>query len=183
MLADEIGFDRLSMGLVAERLGVRTPSLYSHVDSLADLAHRIAILAAIELGDALRDATQGRAGGRALVAAAGALRTYTREHPGRYAAVNSARATGYDDPLIAARGRLLDSFAAVLQGYRLDPGQQVHALRMVRSIMHGFATLETVGAFQIDTDVDESFAWLVDFVDQGLHAAAATTTDGAPAAE
>ncbi len=67
-LVDEIGFDRLSMGLLAERLGVKTPSLYKHVASQADLSHRIAVLAMTELADAIRDATQGRAGKEALVA-------------------------------------------------------------------------------------------------------------------
>ena len=66
------------MGLLAERLGVKTPSLYKHVAGQADLAHRIAVLAMNELGDAMRDATQGRAGTDALVAGAQAMRTYVR---------------------------------------------------------------------------------------------------------
>ena len=155
LLADEIGIDQLSMGLLAERLGVKTPSLYKHVDGLADLVHRIAVLAAIELGDALRDATQGRAGRDALIAAAQALRTYVKLHPGRYAAAN----------------RLLESLAAVLRGYRLEPGQEIHALRMLRSSLHGFATLEAEGGFAFDTDIDDSFTWLVDLIDQGLRSA------------
>lgn len=109
MLVDEIGFAQLSMGLVAERLGVKTPSLYKHLTGQADLAHRIAILAVTELGDAIRDATQGRAYGDALAAAAQAMRTYVREHPGRYAAVNSARPDGPDDPFIPASNRALSS--------------------------------------------------------------------------
>ena len=44
-LADEVGFTGLGMGLLAERLGVKTPSLYKHVTSQADLTHRIAVLA------------------------------------------------------------------------------------------------------------------------------------------
>ncbi|WCN78614.1 TetR/AcrR family transcriptional regulator [Micromonospora sp. LH3U1] len=169
-LADEIGFAQLSMGLLAERLGVKTPSLYRHVDSLADLAHRIAVLATIEVGDAIRDATQGRAGTDALTAAAQAMRTYVKDHPGRYAAGNAARSNGPDDPLLTASSRLLASLSAVLRGYRLDPGQEIHALRMFRSMMHGFATLEAAGGFQIDTDVDESFTWMINHVDQGLRA-------------
>ena len=183
VLVDEVGFDHLSMGLVAERLGVKTPSLYKHVDSLADLGHRIAVLAATELGDALRDATQGRADLDALTAAAQALRTYARRHPGRYAALNSSRLTGYDDPLIPARGRLLDSFAAVLHGYRLDPSQQIHALRMLRGMMHGFVTLEAADGFQIDTDTDDSFAWIISFIDHGLRAVAATPLSSATPAD
>ena len=108
-LADQIGFAQLSMGPLAERLGVRTPSLYKHVSSQADLAHRIAILAMTELGDAIRDTAQARAGGEALAAGAQAMRTYVKEHPGRYAAVNNARPDGPDDPLIPASDHALTS--------------------------------------------------------------------------
>ena len=72
-LIDDVGFENLSMGLVAERLGVKTPSLYKHVTSQADLAHRIAVLAMGELADTIRDATQGRSGKEALVAGAQAM--------------------------------------------------------------------------------------------------------------
>lgn len=167
-LADEIGFDQMSMGLLAERLGVRTPSLYKHVAGLADLGYRIGVLAMTELGDALRDATQGLAGRDALVAAAQAMRTYVKQHPGRYAAGNAARPAGPQDPLIAANDRLLASLAAPLHGYRLDAGQQVHALRALRSMVHGFATIEAADGFRMDTDVEESFRWMVDLIDQGL---------------
>ena len=170
-LADEVGFSQLSMGLLAQRLGVKAPSLYKHVDGLADLTHRIAVLAAGELGDALRDAIQGRAGSDALAAAAGAMRAYVKEHPGRYAAGNAARATSPDDPLVPAIDRLLGSLSAVLRGYRLDPDQQIHALRMLRSTLHGFATLEASGGFRFDTDVDDSFTWMVDLIDHGLRSA------------
>ena len=183
MLVDEIGFAQLSMGLVAERLGVKTPSLYKHVTSQADLAHRIAILAATEFGDTIRDATQGRAGSDALAAAAQAMRTYVQEHPGRFAAVNSARLDGPDDPFIPASNRALDSLSAVLRGYQLDPAQEIHALRMLRSMLHGFSTLEAAGGFQIDTDIDDSFTWMITFIDQGLQATKTTRTRSARPAD
>ncbi|MEU4740455.1 TetR/AcrR family transcriptional regulator [Actinosynnema sp. NPDC023658] len=167
-LADEIGFDRLSMAVLAERLGVKTPSLYKHVSSQADLVHRIAVLAMTELADAIRDATQGRAGRDALVAGTRAMRSYVRGHPGRYAAANAVRPTEPDGPLVAAADRVLDSWAAMLHGYRIDPSEKIHALRMVRTILHGFTTLEAAGGFRIDVDVDDTFTWMIDFVDRGL---------------
>ena len=167
-LVDEVGFENLSMGLLAERLGVKTPSLYKHVVSQADLAHRIAVLAMTELADAIRDATQGRAGSEALLAGAHAMRTFVLEHPGRYAAGNAASPAGPDDPLVPAVGRVLASWAAMLHGYRLDPEQEIHALRMLRSMLHGFASLEAIDSFQINTDVDESFNWMIGFINQGL---------------
>jgi len=174
-LVDEIGCENLSMGQLAERLGVKTPALYKHVTSQADLAHRIAVVAMTELADAIRDAIQGRAGSDALAAGAQAMRTYVREHPGRYAAGNAARPTGPDDPLIPGVERVLASWAAMLRGYHLNSSQEIHAMRMLRSVLHGFSTLEAAGGFQIDASVDDSFTWMINFLDHGLHA---ITTSG-----
>jgi AcrR family transcriptional regulator len=169
-LADEAGLAQLSMGALADRLGVKTPSLYKHVDGLADLNHRIAVLATTELGDAIRDATQGRAGHDALVAAADTMRRYVIRHPGRYASATGTPTTEPDDPLALARQRFLGSFAAVLHGYRLDADQEIHALRTLRSMMHGFITLEVAGSFQYDTDITTSFSWMTELFHEGLRA-------------
>ena len=59
----------------------------------------------------------------------------------------------------------------MLRGYQLDPAQEIHALRMLRSMLHGFATLEVEGGFRFDTDVNDSFAWMVDLIDHGLQSA------------
>lgn len=141
-LADEIGLANVTMGLLTERLGVRAPSLYKHIDGQADLNRQIAVLALTELGDALRDALQGRSGRDVLSAAARTIRGFVLEHPGRYAATVRIDATGPDDT--------------------------VHALRMLRDLLHGSAVLEAAGGFQMDTDVDDCFEWLVDFADRGL---------------
>jgi AcrR family transcriptional regulator len=176
-LIDEIGYENFSMGLVAERLGVKTPALYKHVTSQADLAHRIAVRAMAQFADAIRDAIQGRAGSDALAAGAQAMRTYVLEHPGQYAAGDAAsRPTGPDDPIIPAVTRVVASWAAMLRGYHLDSSQEIHALRMLRSVLHGFSTLEAAGGFQIDAPVDDSFTWMVDFLDRGLRELTATTT-------
>jgi AcrR family transcriptional regulator len=167
-LADEIGLANVTMALLAERLGVRAPSLYKHIDGQADLGRRIGVLALTELGDALRDALQGRAGRDALAAAARTIRTFVTEHPGRYAATVRIDPAEPDDPLTVAGTRVLESLSAVLAGYAIEPADTVHALRMLRSLFHGFSVLEAAGGFQMDTGVDDSFEWLVDFADRGL---------------
>ncbi|MHA6758036.1 TetR-like C-terminal domain-containing protein [Streptacidiphilus sp. PAMC 29251] len=178
---DEVGIDQFGMGLLAERLGIKTPSLYKHVTSQADVTHRIAVLAMTECADAIRDAIQGRAGPDALAAGAQAMRTFVKEHPGRYAAANAACPTGPEDPFIAASNRVVASWAAMLHGYRIDPSQKIHALRMLRTALHGFASLEVVGGFQFSTDIDDSFTWMIAFIDRGLRAIAATGTNSAQA--
>ena len=167
-IADESGYDNLTMGLVADRLGVRAPSLYKHVDGLADLQHRIATLAISELGEATRDAMLGTSGPDALAAFARAFRTYVVAHPGRYTATIGAEPIGPEDPLLKASARLLDSIAAVLRGYGISPDDMDHALRTIRSTFHGFAALQAANGFQWSADPDESFEWMIHFVDRGL---------------
>ena len=167
-LADEIGFGAVTMGLLADRLGIRSPSLYKHVGGLADLQHRLATLAMTELGEVIRDAVQGRAGFDALAALLTAGRAYVIAHPGRYAATVGAEFTGPDDPLLAAGTRVINSIAAVLRGYGIGEGEMNHAIRAIRSAMHGFAMLEASRGFQWDADPDQSFDWMIRFIDRGL---------------
>lgn len=171
-LADEIGFSELTMGQLAERLGVRAPSLYKHIANQDDLHRRIAALAFDEAGAAIGTAIQGRAGRDALAAAAGALRDFVLTHPGRYAATLSVTPTGPDDPIMLAGRRGIGPFGAVLRGYDIPPQDMTHALRAVRSVFHGFANLQASGGFQWSTDIGESFEYLIDLVDRGLRSIA-----------
>ncbi|WP_082556014.1 TetR/AcrR family transcriptional regulator [Aeromicrobium sp. Root472D3] len=169
-LADEIGFANLTMGRLAERVGVRTPSLYKHVASQDDLVRRIAAVGLTGAGDAIGSAIQGRSGRDALGAAARALREFVLAHPGRYAATVGLEPTGPDDPLAVAAATSMGPFTAVLRGYDIAPDDMTNALRALRSAFHGFATIESAGGFQWSTDTDESFDWLVDLIDTGLRA-------------
>jgi AcrR family transcriptional regulator len=167
-LADEAGYQQLSMGLVAQRLGIRTPSLYKHVDDLADLRHRLATQAVTELGDTVRDALQGRSGRDALTALLTAIRAYVTAHPGRYAATIGQQLTGQDDPLVTATSRLLGSIAAMLRGYGIGDDQMDHAIRTLRCTIHGYAALQAAEGFQWSADPDETFDWMIRFLDCGL---------------
>ncbi|WP_077800038.1 TetR/AcrR family transcriptional regulator [Streptomyces sp. JHA26] len=169
-LADEVGLANLTMGSLAERVGVRTPSLYKHVNGQEDLNRRIAALALNEAADAIGAAIQGYAGRDALETAARAFRAFVLQHPGRYAATIGAEPSGPDDPLATAGRRLLGTFTAILRGYEIAEPDVDHALRTLRSLFHGFATLQVANGFQWNADIDESFEWLIAFADRGLRA-------------
>jgi Tetracyclin repressor-like, C-terminal domain len=97
-----------------------------------------------------------------------AFRSYVVAHPGRYTATIGAEFTGPEDPLFKASARLLDSIAAVLRGYGIAADEMDHALRTIRSMFHGFAALQAANGFQWSADLDESFEWMIHFIDQGL---------------
>jgi AcrR family transcriptional regulator len=166
-LADEHGLEALTLARIAASVGVRTPSLYNHVGSLDDVRRRLALLAVRELADAMRDAAVGRAGDDALIALAHAYREYATAHPGRYAATQRAPAEG-DEELAAAAGDAVAVLLAVLRGYGLEGEDAIHAVRGVRSALHGFAALETGGGFGLPVGLDESFERMVAALARGL---------------
>jgi AcrR family transcriptional regulator len=169
-LADECGIGSVSLAALAQRLGVKPPALYKHVDGIGDLQHGIATLAMSELGETVRDALQGKSGSDAIAALFTALRSYIGQHPGRYSATTGAQFQGDGDPLLIAAARLIDSVRAILSGYGIDPDELDHAVRMLRCLIHGYALLQAGDGFQWSNDPAESIAWMIRFVDAGLRA-------------
>ncbi|GGS94749.1 TetR/AcrR family transcriptional regulator [Streptomyces chromofuscus] len=163
-LADEVGFDQVTVSALARRFDVKVASLYSHVRNSQDLRTRIALLALEEMADRAADALAGRAGKDALTAFAGAYRDYAREHPGRYAAAQLRL-----DPETAAASAGIRHAAmtrAILRGYDLAEPDQTHAVRMLGSVFHGYVGLELAGGFSHSApDSEESWSRILDALD------------------
>ena len=166
-LADSTGLDRLTLAALAQGFGVKLPSLYKHVGGVEDLQRSIAVLALAELGAAMAAATVGKADGDALRAMSKAYRAYALAHPGRYAA--TVRAPDPDDieHLAAAEAVVRTAFAA-LAGYGLEGEDAIDGVRIFRSAVHGFVSLEYLGGFGLPQAVDRTFDRMVDALDAGL---------------
>jgi AcrR family transcriptional regulator len=173
-LADAEGLAALTLARVAADLGVRTPSLYNHVGGLEDLRGGVAVLGLRELTDALRRAAVGRSGADGLHALAAAYRAYAGDHPGRYAAGAVAAPAAGDDEHAAVAAEAVAVISAVLSAWDLGAEDAVHAVRAVRSALHGFVALEAGGGFGLDVDVDESYRRLVAGLAAGLGIAPAS---------
>lgn len=169
-LANAEGVDALSLGRLAGRLGVRTPSLYNHIDGLPGLYRELSLLNARRLGECLSNVAIGKAGPDAVFAVAQAYRTHIKESPGLYLA--SLRASGTQMPvdrdLQAAEERVVQVALAVVASFGLSGDDGLHAVRAVRSVVHGFATLEVAGGFGLPLDCDESFRRLITMLIAGL---------------
>ncbi|MDR5701257.1 TetR/AcrR family transcriptional regulator [Agromyces aerolatus] len=167
------GFERLTLAAVAERVGVAVPSLYKHVGGLDDLRRGVALEAVLALRGVITEEAVGRAGAEALRAVARGIRSFATEHPGRYAAVQVTPALGADDRLTEAAASTVEAIAAVLRGFELPDARTVDAVRLVRSAVHGFVTLEQGGGFGLPDDLDRSFDVLVDATVAGVERLAA----------
>ena len=161
-LADEVGFEGVTLSALARRFGVKDASLYTHVRNLKDLRIRMALLAGGEMTDRIAEAIEGREGGRDTLAAfAAAYRAYALEHPGRYAATQIR----IDQNLVAdspAMRRTADVTYGMLRAYGLEEPDLTDAVRLLRSAFHGYCALESTGAFGAPRAVQASWDRAID---------------------
>ena len=159
-MADEVGLNALTLAALAERLGVKQPSLYKHIDSLAGLHRSVSLLAKRELGETLSRAAVGRSGADAIFAMSHAYRSWAILHPGRYDVSQIPPAPGDIEDETAMLGAI-QILTDVLMAYELEGDDSVDAIRAFRSILHGFVSLETSGGFALKADINRSFERLI----------------------
>jgi len=165
-LVNAEGIGTLSLSRLAKDLGVRSPSLYNHVDGLPGLRRELALRNVQQLGERLTNAAIGKSGPQALRALAQAYRQYIKDFPGLYLA--SLQASGSqetpDRELQAAEERVVKVALAVVESFGMYGDDALHAVRALRSVVHGFATLEAEGGFGLPLDCDESFERMIDMM-------------------
>lgn len=166
-LLDEAGEQDVTLAQIAEALGVRTPSLYNHIRGQDDLRRGLAVYAVRELRARIAQAAIGKSGADAVLAIGLAYREFARERPGLYR--SSLRAPEPDHlALIDAAEEVLDILRRVLEPFGLSPEDQIHAIRGLRSLMHGFVSLELAGGFGLPVDLNQSYHRLLTAFTQGL---------------
>lgn len=159
-LADTDGLEHLTLARLAEKLRIRPPSLFNHIDGLPDLRRQLQLRALREMGTIAGRAAVGRAGDDAVLAAAVALRQFAHEHPGLHAA-SLPSVPARDKELSGAAQQFAGIFFDIVRQYGFQDKEVVHAVRGLFSTIHGFIMLERAGNFGMPIDIEESFRWLV----------------------
>ena len=171
-IADREGLPAVTLAAVAEVVGVRSPSLYSHVDGLEGLRRSLALLATHLLAEAFADAARVHDDdGRPLDALreiAHAYRAFAREHPGLYASLLPVPKPGDDPEGAAAALESVNIIASLLGRLGIPADRHVDIIRTLRAMLHGFCDLELGGGFGLGAPVDTSFEVAVDIVLRGF---------------
>ncbi|ODP28525.1 putative HTH-type transcriptional regulator YobS [Paenibacillus nuruki] len=168
VLADEHGLHEVTLTILAKKLGIRSPSLYNHVNGLPGLRREMALTGLDQLKNVLMYATVGRSEDKAIREMSRAYLEFTRAHPGLYEATLYISDTD-DKELDTMKNQVLELFTQVLAGFDLNDDALIHAIRGLRSVLHGFSSLERTGGFGLKVDVNQSFELIIDTFLQGLH--------------
>ncbi|MEF2967501.1 WHG domain-containing protein [Paenibacillus sp. M1] len=166
-IADSEGAEAITISSVAQRLGIRPPSLYNHVSGLNELRSWVAVHALRQLQDAIVAAAGNKKGEAAILSFADAYIGFVREHPGLYEMIQLA--PGPEDREIGEAGdRLVDFVVGLLDDYNLTKEEALHTVRGLRSLIHGFASLERQKGFGLPLDVQDSLNFNLKLILDGL---------------
>ncbi len=147
VLLEEEGPDAVSMRRVAERLGIRAPSLYKHLPDKAALEATLISDGFAEQAANFEDAVRGA--DDPLLAIATAYRDFARARPHLYRLMT-------ERPL--ARDRLVPGVEARAAAPLIEAvGGDPALARAAWAFAHGMAILELNGRFPPDADLDQ--AW------------------------
>lgn len=155
VLIERDGVAGLTMQSVAERVGVRAPSLYKRVRDRQELLSLV-VAASVEDLTArllLQDQPDPR---ERLIGIADALRGFAHEHPVGYTLVFGAHGAPRPEPA-AARANvapLLDAVAAVVA-----PEHALDGARLLTAWATGFLTMELADRLQLGGDIDAAWDW------------------------
>lgn len=159
-LVEQKGLENITLHELAGALGVKTASLYNHLQGLPELNARLSERALERLMGSLESAMEGKTGTDALRALAACYRTFARDQPQLYKAMLGLPGFA-DNRLDELKNSYMQLFRRVLAPYGLTEQKQVHFSRLMRSVLHGFVSLEAAGFFRRSVEAEESYGFAV----------------------
>ncbi|WP_312471951.1 WHG domain-containing protein [Neobacillus sp.] len=159
-IANKQGMQEVTLANLAKKLGIRPPSLYNHFDGLPGLRKKLAIYGIEKIYEVMANAAIGVSGTEAVLAISQAYVNFARMNPGVYEAALMAP-DPEDEEFQLAGAKVVDLSIRVLQAYHLEGDHALHAVRGLRSILHGFSSLEQNGGFKLSLDLDESLMIII----------------------
>jgi AcrR family transcriptional regulator len=162
------GLDAVTMQAVAERVGVRAPSLYKRFRDRGALIAAIVAAAFDDLGRRLGPFAAETDPGAGIRSVAEAYRAFAKASPRSYELLFMNLPASSRPPLEhnAAAAAPLLALTARLVG----PDDALEAARLLTAFAHGFISMELSGAFRLGGDLDEAYRYGVDVLIDALAA-------------
>lgn len=168
-MIEENGFGGFSMRKLADKLEVKTASLYTHIESMELLFTEVGLSALKQQRDCLLEAIGEKHGDSAVSALAEGYRRFALEHSELYKLIMQMP-SGNDEVLKEAAAMTAEPFMRVLCDYDLSEKCRMHRQRLLRAMMHGFVSEELAGYFShYPVSVEESYKEATACVTAGFH--------------
>src|SRR5262245_12983499 len=163
------------MQAIADRVGIRAPSLYKRFANRGDLIAAIGASVLADLDEEL--APYGQLEPRdGLRKVAAAFRGFALGHPKAYELIFMSLPPGSGPPA-EPNARAVDP-AAARAGRLVGPDQALEAARLITAFAHGFVSMELSGAFRLGGNLDTAYRYGVDVLVAALASEQASPAAG-----
>lgn len=160
-LIEKQGREVFSMRLLAEDLGIKTASLYNHVDNMETLLAEVCRYGLCLQKEVEMQAMEGAHGEDAVRRLADTYRRFAKEYRELYGLIMSMSAKNQqvrDDAAVL----FTDPLKKMLEEFHLKEEENIHFRRLFRAIVHGFVSQEEQGFFShYPASVEDSFHFAV----------------------
>lgn len=167
-MADEKGIANVTLKVLANELGVKSPSLYKHFSGgLDELNKELMLYGWSSLENEITRAAIGKAKDDAIIAICYAYRNFVTQHKGVFEAMQWYNMYQSEEHLQASQGTISILFQ-VLEAYGVTDEQKVHIGRMLRGFLQGFSTIESHGGFGNPTPLNDTFDFALKTILNGI---------------
>lgn len=167
-MADEKGIRNVNLKVLAEKLGIKSPSLYKHfAGGLDELNKELMLYGWHSLESEITTAAIGRAKEDAIMAICYAYRNFVSKHKGLFEAMQWYNMYQSEEHLQATQ-RIIDILFRVLEAYGLTEEQKVHCVRMLRGFLQGFCSIESHGGYGNPIPPNDTFDFALKTILNGI---------------
>ncbi len=166
-MANEMGLENITLKMLADDLGVKSPSLYNHIDGLDDLKMQLMVYGWKQMEQRIIQAVIGISGYDAIKAGCYAFYEYATENPGVFDAMLWYNKFQNAETMEATKG-LFSVLFKITASLNISEENCNHIIRTLRGFLEGFSLLVNNAAFGNPISIEESFALSVNVLIEGI---------------
>lgn len=168
VLIAEKGLSGFSLHCLADRLGIKAASLYTHVSGVDEVLAAASKDILHEFYNRQMQAITGKSRKDALAALAESERSYASENPSFYELIMNLQLSDNQE-LRDAAACIVEPIMQILSEYNLHTAQKTDVQRMFRACVYGFVSQEKHGYFShFPGSIDDSFRFSIDIISKGI---------------
>ncbi len=155
-LANEIGFEKVTLKLLASNLNIKPPSLYNHINGLEDLQKEVMLYGWKQLEERVIEAAIGVTGYDALEAMGHTFYKYATENSGVFDAMLWYNKFQSDEMQDATK-RIFSVIYKIFSTLNISQENCDHLIRTYRAFLEGYILLVNNNAFGHPLSIEDSF--------------------------
>ncbi|MDB0439793.1 TetR/AcrR family transcriptional regulator [Clostridioides difficile] len=167
-IADKEGLNKLSLKAVAEKLSIRTPSLYNHIESLDDLLQEVAHNGMRKMNKQMEKVAIGNSGDAAIKSVSITYFNFIIAHPGVYETIQWATWHGNNET-----SEIFEEYKSLLEKLILSCNLKTEnigeMLNLLMGVIHGYSTLQLGKALLNSEEAIKGLSNAIDTVLLGIH--------------